>query len=330
MGAVYVAQLLFVVTPTLPTLGGYVYIAPGLVFSKLFVLATALLVLHASEKYIREHTRPLLEYPIIIATGVLLLLVLVASNNLMTIFFTLAGFSLALYILVLFDVTERSAREAALKYFYLSALSAGLLLMGIFLIYSVAGSANYFAIDTFFFGRKLDCDTRLTVCYAIAFILFGFFFKLSAFPGHLWAPEVYEGSPTPVLAFFVLPVKVAIFLTFIRVLNTALSALSQFWMPFVAFAAIGSLLWGALAAVNARKVTRFLAYASINQMGFLLLGAALDTYGALRATYIYLLLYAAMTGGFMLAYQHIDRADGRALTFLSDFCGLASADRTVC
>lgn len=101
-------------------------------------------------------------------------------------------------------------------------------------------------------------------------------------------------------------------------------------MPFVAFAAIGSLLWGALAAVNARKVARFLAYASINQMGFLLLGAALDTYGALRATYIYLLLYAVMTGGFMLAYQHIDRTDGRALTFLSDFCGLASADRTVC
>lgn len=153
--------------------------------SKLFVLVASLLVLHASEKYIREHTRPLLEYPIILAIGVLLLLILVASNNLMTIFFSLAGFSLALYILVLFDVADRPSREASLKYFYLSALSAGFLLIGTFLIYSAAGSANYFTIDTFFFGRELDYDTRSTVCSAIAFILFGFFFKLSAFPGHL-------------------------------------------------------------------------------------------------------------------------------------------------
>lgn len=101
-------------------------------------------------------------------------------------------------------------------------------------------------------------------------------------------------------------------------------------MPFVAIAAVGSLTWGAFAAVNARKVTRFLAYASINQMGFLLLGAALDTHEALRATYVYLLLYATMTGGFMLAYLHINRADGRQLTFLSDFCGLARAENTVC
>jgi len=242
VGVVYVAQLLFVNIPALPTLGGYLFIAPGLTFSKLLVLATSLLVLHASEKYIREHTRPLLEYPIIVVIGVLLLLVLVASNNLMTVFFSLAGFSLWLYIIIFFDVTDRASREAALKYFYLSAMSSGLLLVGTFLIYSVVGSANYFLIDTFFFTQDLDYDTKSTVCAAVVFILFGFFFKLSAFPGHMWAPEVYEGSPNPVLAFFVLPVKVAIFLTFVRVLNTALTEISQFWMPLVALAAVGSLL----------------------------------------------------------------------------------------
>lgn len=238
----YLVQLLFVKIPSLPTLGGYLYVAPGLTLSKLFVLATSLLVLHASEKYIREHTRPLLEYPIIVSIGVLLLLVLVASNNLMTIFFSLAGFSLALYILILFDVKDRPSREAALKYFYLSAMSTGLLLIGTFLIYFLVGSSDYFLIDTFFFTHGLDFNDRSTACFAIIFILFGFFFKLSAVPGHLWAAEVYEGSPAPVLAFFVLPVKVAVFLTFVRVLNTAFGEISNFWMPYVAVAALGSLL----------------------------------------------------------------------------------------
>lgn len=228
VGILYVVQLVFVKIPALPTLGGYLFIAPGLTLSKLFVLMTSLLVLHASEKYIREHTRPLLEYSLIMAIGVLLLLILVASNNLMTIFFSLAGFSLALYVLVIYDVADRASREASLKYFYLSAMSTGLLLMGTFLIYCVVGSTNYFAIDTFFLNRHLDFDTRLTTCYGIIFILFGFFFKLSAVPGHLWAAEVYEGAPAPVLAFFVLPVKVAVFLTFIRVLNTAFNEVSQF------------------------------------------------------------------------------------------------------
>lgn len=228
VGSLYIAQLVFVHIPTHPTLGGYLFVAPGLTVSKLFVLVTSLLVLHASEKYIREHTRPLIEYSLIIAIGVLLLLVLVASNNLMTVFFSLAGFSLALYVLVLYDVADRPSREASLKYFYLSAMSTGLLLIGTFLIYCVVGSTNYFVVDTFFLNQDLDFDTRLTVCYAIIFILFGFFFKLSAFPGHLWAAEVYEGAPAPVFAFFILPVKIAIFLTFIRLINTAFSEISQF------------------------------------------------------------------------------------------------------
>lgn len=101
-------------------------------------------------------------------------------------------------------------------------------------------------------------------------------------------------------------------------------------MPLVAIAAIGSLVWGAFAATNARKVTRFLAYASVNQMGFLLLGASLDTFEALRATYVYLVLYALMTGGFMLVFLHTTRADGRPITFLSDFCGLARTENSVC
>lgn len=185
VGLIYLFQLLLLNVPTLPALGGYLYIAPGLTFSKLFILLTSLLVLYSSEKYIREHTRPLIEYSIIIAVGVLLLLLLVASNNLMTIFFSIAGFSLALYILILFDVTDLPSREAGLKYFYLSAMSAGLLLMGSFLVYFIVGSTNYFRIDSYLFNGSLPLQLQPICCVAVIFILFGFFFKLSAFPAHL-------------------------------------------------------------------------------------------------------------------------------------------------
>lgn len=212
--------------PTLPVFHGYLYLAPGLTFSKLFVLVTALFVLYSSESYIREHTRPLTEYPIVIALGVLLLLILVSANDLMAVFFSLAGFSLSLYILVLFDAEHSPSREAGTKYFYLSTLSAGIILMGAFLIYYLVGSTNYFLIDTFLFNNGINPDNFDICCAAVVTIMLGFFFKLSAFPGHLWAPEVYEGSPGPILAFFVLPVKVAVFLAFLRLINTAFHEIS--------------------------------------------------------------------------------------------------------
>lgn len=139
----------------------------------------------------------------------------------MLLFLSLAGFSLNLYILVLYDGADSASREASLKYFYLSTLSAGMILFGILLIYTTIGDVTYYAIR-FYMDSPVDSHAQVIMSTAVLFILLGFFFKLSAFPGHLWAVEVYEGSPLPVMAFFILPVKVAIFATFMRLLNTGL------------------------------------------------------------------------------------------------------------
>jgi NADH-quinone oxidoreductase subunit N len=177
-------------------------------------------VLHLSAEYIREHTRHILEFSIVILVGVLLLLILVSANNLMLLFLSLAGFSLNLYILVLYDGADTASREASLKYFYLSTLSAGFILFGVLLIYTTIGDATYYTIR-FYMSTPIDVHSRKILSIGVLFILLGFFFKLSAFPGHLWAVEVYEGTSLPVMSFFILPVKVAVFITFLRLLNTA-------------------------------------------------------------------------------------------------------------
>ena len=124
------------------------------------------------------------------------------------------------------------------------------------------------------------------------------------------------------MAFFILPVKIAVFVTFLRLLNTGLLDFSHIWLPCVVVASLGSLLWGAYAATQARKITRFLGYASINQIGFLLLGVIVDTDDALRSAFFYLILYAITTGGFLLIFTHLRTESGRAFVFLSDFRGL--------
>jgi NADH-quinone oxidoreductase subunit N len=219
--ALLYAIQLFGPIPSKPIANGYLYASFGLTFSKLLISLTSLFVLSLSETYIREHTRHILEFSVVILVGVLMLLILVSSNNLMLLFLTLAGFSLNLYILVLYDGADAASREASLKYFYLSTLSAGMILFGILLIYTTVGDAGYQAIR-FYMDSSADNYARTVLAFGVLFILLGFFFKLSAFPGHLWAVEVYEGSPLPIMAFFVLPVKVAIFITFLRLISTGL------------------------------------------------------------------------------------------------------------
>lgn len=232
VAGLYALQLLGEI-PTMPAFYGYLFIAPGLVMSKLLVTLSVLLVLYCSEGYIRAHSRHLLEFPLIILLATILLLILVASNNLMSVFFSVAGFSLAMYLLVLFDSYILPSREAGLKYFYLSAVSTGILLFGIFLVYHTVGSANYTQISLYLgelYGNTPSLSSVADVRYiafGAVFIFFGFMFKLSAFPGHLWAVEVYEGSPAPVTAFFILPVKIAVFVTLARLLNTAFDSIAD-------------------------------------------------------------------------------------------------------
>jgi NADH-quinone oxidoreductase subunit N len=179
----YLAQLILGL-PSIVTMNGYFFSANGITASKLLVLAASTFVLNCSEQYIREHRRHVLEYALILTTATLMLLILVGSNNLMSMFFSIVGFSLCLYVLIFFDVDQLSSREAALKYFYLSTLSSGLILIGIFLIYATTGYAEFGALKMFFLLSPTAFNSTV-VGTAIICIMIGFFFKLSAFPGHL-------------------------------------------------------------------------------------------------------------------------------------------------
>jgi NADH-quinone oxidoreductase subunit N len=302
------------------------YVAPGLTAAKLLVTLAALFVLLSSEQYVREQRRHTLEFAIMLASALLMLLVLINANKLIVTFLTVGGFSLCLYILILFDIVAKASREAALKYFYLSTLSTGLILFGSFLFY-VANKETQFGELLTLLVYTPTADALVLSQAAIVFVLTGLFFKLSAFPAHLWAVDVYEGSPAPVMAFFILPVKIAVFFALIRILNTAFVGYENIWLPCLSLAAVGSLAWGAFAAAQERKITRFLGYASINQLGFLLLAAATTTDKATNAIVLYLVLYALMTGGFLLAFIHARRYDNHNLIYISDLRGFAKLER---
>jgi NADH-quinone oxidoreductase subunit N len=302
---------------------GYVLTSAYIIALKFLVVFSGRFILSSSESYLRAHPRHLLEYPITLTLAVLFMLLLVSAGHLISAFLALVGFSLNLYVLILFDATTAVAREAGVKYFYLSTISSGLMLYGIFLIFLITGTGHFLDI-----GQILATESELVTLaepllqLAITFLFVGLFFKLSAFPGHLWAAEVYEGSPDPIMAFFMLPVKVAVLAFVLQLLATAFEPAVSLWQPLLMTSAIFSLVWGCLAALAERKTKRFLAYASINQIGFLLLGVSSGAFEGYRATLFYLFIYAIMNIGFLVVFLHTRRSDGKSLVYLTDFRGL--------
>lgn len=191
------------------------------------VFATLILSFNLKQ-YFSTSNRPLLEFPLVLALSLLFLLFLLSSSHLFTAFLSIVGFSLNTYVLIFFEANRSAtARESGIKYFYLSAFSSGLIIYGIFLIFLVFGTGHLMEIR-----KILACQPELLLNgldllrIGIAFLLFGLFFKLSAFPGHLWAPEVYDGAPDAVMGFFMVPVKVAVLTFVIFVLGASFDALS--------------------------------------------------------------------------------------------------------
>lgn len=317
----YFMELLMGVSSGL-LLEGFVSTSAYVVATKLLTVLTGRFILVESNKYIAEHSRHLLEFPLVMTTAVFFMLLLVGSNHLVSAFLSLVGFSLNLYVLVLFDAPAAVAREAGVKYFYLSTISSGLILYGIFLLYALLGTGNFYEIQQLLAINLLTVSSGPDLLsLAVVFLLVGLFFKLAAFPGHLWAADVYEGSPDPITAFFMLPVKVAVLGFVIQLLTVALEPAAALWQPIVALSAAVSLVWGCFAALAERKTKRFLAYASINQIGFLLLGLATASQEGYRATIFYLLLYSIMNVAFLVVFLNARRSDKKSLVYLTDFRG---------
>ena len=290
---------------------------------KILILLTTYVLLLTSKKYIKNHPRHLMEYPLLILLTILFLVILVSAYNLMTVFLALIGFSLSLYVLLLCDSFNHSSREAGIKYYYLSTFSSGLIISAIFFAYLVFHNTSFISISWTLHNWAAfnTLHYKNSLLYVMLyFLLFGFLFKLAAFPCHLWAPAVYYGSPHPITAIFVLPIKIATFGIFLRLLNYTFIDLQFIWNPVIYWSAFFSMIWGCFGALGEQRIKRFIAYSSINQMGFLLLGLTCEVFSGTRASLLYLFLYILMNLGFFMLFLNTEeKKTKRVLIYLNDF-----------
>ena len=260
-------------------------------FMKIVTLLSALLVLAISSNYLRTFKIFKIEYPILILSSVLGMMVMISSNDLIVFYMGLELQSLALYVLATFNRDQLKSSEAGLKYFVLSALSSGLLLYGCSLIYGFTGSTNF---D--FIANQLNSN-EYALTFGIVFILVGLSFKISAVPFHMWAPDVYEGSPTSVTLFFTMVPKIAALTVFIRFLYVPFLNLIDQWQMILIFLSIASMLFGAIAAIGQTNIKRLIAYSSISHIGYALAGLATGSNDGIQSSVIYITIYILMNLG---------------------------------
>jgi len=255
---------------------------------KIITLISAFFVLVISPSYLKTFKIFKIEYPILILSSVLGMMVMISSNDLMVFYMGLELQSLALYVLATFNRDQLKSSEAGLKYFVLSALSSGLLLYGCSLIYGFSGSTNFDIIS-----YQLNSN-EYALTFGIVFILVGLAFKISAVPFHMWAPDVYEGSPTSVTLFFTMVPKIAALTVFIRFLYVPFLNLIDQWQIIIIFLSIASMLFGAIAAIGQKNIKRLIAYSSISHIGYTLAGLTTGSNDGIQSSIIYISIYVIM------------------------------------
>jgi NADH-quinone oxidoreductase subunit N len=272
-------------------------------FMKIITLLAAFIVLAISKNYLDNFKISKIEYPILILSSVLGMMVMISSNDLIVFYMGLELQSLALYVLATFNRNNLKSSEAGLKYFVLSALSSGLLLYGCSLIYGFSGSTNFEIIAS----QLVSNEYALT--FGIVFILVGLAFKISAVPFHMWAPDVYEGSPTTVTLFFTMVPKIAALTVFIRFLYVPFLELIDQWQMILVFLSIASMLFGAIAAIGQKNIKRLIAYSSIGHIGYALAGVASASNDGIQSSVIYLTIYIVMNLGLFSCLLMLRRND---------------------
>ncbi len=277
-------------------------------FAKITILLSAAAVLLMSEAYMQRRGLLRFEYPLLVALAVVGMMVMVSAGDLMALYMGLELQSLSLYVVAALRRDSVKSTEAGLKYFVLGALSSGLLLYGASLTYGFAGTTLFSGI----IAATAD-GASLGLLFGLVFLLAGFAFKVSAAPFHMWTPDVYEGSPTPVTAFFATAPKVAAMGLFARVVHDAFGGIVGDWQQIVAFLSVVSMFLGAIAAIGQTDIKRLMAYSSIAHMGFALMGLAAGTAFGVQAMLIYMAIYVTMNVGTFAFILGMER-DGRPVT----------------
>jgi len=255
---------------------------------KIITLIGGFLVLVISSSYLKIFKLFNIEYPILILSSILGMMIMISSNDLIVFYMGLELQSLGLYVLATYNRDQLKSSEAGLKYFVLSALSSGLLLYGCSLIYGFSGSTNFDIIS-----NQLNTN-EYVLTFGIVFILVGLAFKISAVPFHMWAPDVYEGSPTTVTLFFTMVPKIAALTVFIRFLYVPFVNLLEQWQMIIIFLSIASMLFGAIAAIGQTNLKRLIAYSSIGHIGYTLAGLATSSNEGIQSSIIYISIYIVM------------------------------------
>ena len=287
-------------------------------FLKILILLGSGLAIIMSLGYLRREGMERFEFPILIVLATLGMLMMVSASDLISLYVGLELQSLSLYIVAAFKRDSQRSSEAGLKYFVLGALSSGILLYGASLIYGFAGSTNFADL-----GRLLSQgEAPLGVVVGLVFVLAGLAFKVSAVPFHMWTPDVYEGAPTPITAFFAVAPKIAAIGLFLRTMLDPFASLVHDWQQIVVLMSVLSMVLGAFAAIGQSNIKRLMAYSSIGHMGYALVGLAAGTPEGLRGVLIYLTIYLAMNVGAFAVILNM-RRDGTMVEDIDDLAGLA-------
>ena len=261
-------------------------------FMKTLTIISAIFVMISSFTYLKILNLLKIEYPILILSSILGMMLMISSNDLIVFYLGLELQSLALYVLASFNRDNVLSSESGLKYFVLSALSSGLLLYGCSLVYGFSGSTNFTYIST------TSTNIEYGVIFVLVYIIVGLAFKISAVPFHMWAPDVYQGSPTAVTLFFAALPKVAALTVFIRFLYTPFVNLIDQWQTIIVFISVASMVFGAVAAIGQSNLKRLIAYSSIGHMGYALAGLASGTNQGIQSSVTYISIYLVMTLAF--------------------------------
>ncbi|RYH03264.1 NADH-quinone oxidoreductase subunit NuoN [Salipiger sp. IMCC34102] len=288
-------------------------------FAKVTILLSAAAILLMSKTYMERRNLLRFEYPVLLSLAVVGMMVMVSAGDLMALYMGLELQSLALYVVASLRRDSVKSTEAGLKYFVLGALSSGLLLYGASLTYGFAGTTMFSGIIV-----AVQGDVSLGLLFGLVFLMAGFAFKVSAAPFHMWTPDVYEGSPTPITAFFATAPKVAAIALFARVMFDAFGGVVGDWQQIVAFLSVLSMFLGAVAGIGQRDIKRLMAYSSISHMGFALMGLAAGTAFGVQAMLIYMAIYVTMNIGTFAFILGMER-DGRPITQIDSLRMYATA-----
>ncbi len=300
--------------------GGLYRATPFVAFAKIALFALAAVTLLISGRSLKDLGVNRYEYSLLVTFGAMGAGLMLSANNLMTLYMGIETLSLSSYVLAAFRRDHVRSAEAGLKYFVLGALASGLLLYGSSLVYGFAGSTSFEAIN--------QADMSLGMTFGMVLVIIGLAFKASAAPLHIWTPDVYAGAPAPVVAFFATAPKIAAVVVLGNVLYTMFGAHESDWRPIIAIIAALSMVIGSFGALAQSNLKRLLAYSSIANVGFALIGLAAGAVNGASAILVYMAIYVVGTLGLFAGVLTL-RRDGEPLETIDDLNGLAKSKPAV-